>query len=68
MDEETLLWINYVKSNINCLKQAVKQSEGNLLQIRQFMSEMGVELTPEELSDFTKLLENTINYIVSEDL
>lgn len=68
MDEATLLWVNYVKANMSCLKEAVAQSEGNVLYIRQFMSEMGVELTPRELMDFTKLLKDTIDYIIAEDL
>lgn len=69
-DEElTRLWISYVRAHLNILESATAKADTHLLQVRQYMSSLGAELTPHELKDFTSFLKETIEYIkVTEKL
>lgn len=63
-DEElTRLWVNYVKAHMDILESAAARADTHLLQVREYMSSLGAELTPNELKEFTIFLKETIEYI-----
>jgi hypothetical protein len=64
-DLAAILWYQYVLDNYDRLKAAVDTISTNdrLLTVRQYMAEMGHEITPGELQEFAVLLEGTLEKI-----
>jgi hypothetical protein len=59
------LWIKHVKSNYARLKHVMDNLSTNeqLLCTREMLAEMGKEVTPDELREFSTLLKETLEYI-----
>lgn len=64
-DLAAILWYQYVVENYDRLREAVDTISTNkkLLVVREFMAEMGHEITPQELQEFAVLLEGTLEKI-----
>lgn len=67
MQSKKQIWINYVSDNLDIIEHSVKVAKINSSTIRECMAELGTELTPQELIEFTQVLEETIEYIKSKN-
>lgn len=67
LDKEWEKWLGYVRKRYDIIEQQMSfYEEENTLFTRQMAAEMGMELTPEEVRNYSDLIKYTFEIVKNE--